>query len=627
MSPLGDINKQDGAPELRRRARFLYLVLVLAFLGLVSRLVFLQIVQGERYTFLSENNRIRIKRVPGTRGMIFDREGQLLVDSRPSFDLIFVPEDSENPENTLRLLARYLQRDEKELLKTFEENKSRAAFDELVIGRDIDWSAVVAVEAHQLDLPGVTLRARPRRSYADGPMAAHVLGYLGEINQRQLKNLKDQGYVIGDEIGQYGLERRWEELLRGQSGGQQVEVDALGRRVRVLHEVSDVPGYTVHLTLDRQLQATAYEALKGKEGTIVAIDVRNGAVLAMASTPAFDPNVFARGIKADEWTGLIKDQLRPLSNRAIQGQYPPGSTFKIIMTIAGLEEGVIQPEAAISDPGFYTFGNRSFRDWKKGGHGSVNLHRAIVESCDTYFYQLGPKLGIDKIAKWARAFGLGEKTGIVLDDEKSGTIPDTEWKRKRFRQPWFPGETVSVAIGQGYVTVTPLQLANMMAAVANGGKLFRPYLVSKVESVDGATVREYGPELIRTIDLKPDTLKRLHEALADVVSAPGGTGGAARSPLLAIAGKTGTAQVVEMKGGYLKTEQLAYFNRDHAWFVSYAPVDNPQLAIAVLVEHGGHGGDAAAPMAKKVYEKFVELQKQGTEKQQQVRAEGESRAN
>lgn len=626
MAALAEINKQDGAPELRRRARLLYVILALAFLTLISRLVFLQIIQGERYTFLSENNRIRIKRVPGTRGMIFDRQGQLLVDSRPSFDLIFVPEDSESPETTLRLLARYLQRDESELLKTFEENKSRAAFDELVIGRDIDWSAVVAVETHQLDLPGVSLRARPRRSYADGPMAAHVLGYLGEINQRQLKILKEQGYVIGDEIGQYGLERRWEELLRGQSGGQQVEVDALGRRVRVLHEVSDVPGYTVHLTLDRQLQETAYEALKGKQGTIVALDVRNGAILALASTPAFDPNAFARGIKSEEWSGLIKDQLRPLSNRAIQGQYPPGSTFKIIMSIAGLEEGVIQPESSIQDPGFYTFGNRSFRDWKKGGHGSVNLHKAIVESCDTYFYQLGPKLGVDRIAKWARAFGLGEKTGVVLDDEKAGTIPDTEWKRKRFRQPWFPGETVSVAIGQGYVTVTPLQLANMMAAVANGGKLYRPYLVSKVESVDGATVREYGPELIRTIELKPDTLKRVHEALADVVNGAGGTGGAARSQIVQIAGKTGTAQVVEMKGGYVKTEQLAYFNRDHAWFVSYAPVDDPQIAIAVLVEHGGHGGDAAAPMAKKVFEKYIEMQKQNTDKQQ-VRVDGENRAN
>ncbi len=626
MTVLTDINRQNGAPELRSRARVLYFVVILAFLTLFARLLFLQVIQGERYTFLSENNRIRLKRTPGTRGMIFDREGKLLVDSRPSFDLTFVSEDTGEPESTLRLLAHYLGRDEKELLAILEENKKRPAFDEVVLGRDVDWATVVAVETHQLELPGVTLRVRPRRNYADGPAAAHVLGYLGEVNSKQLKILKEQGYVSGDEIGQYGLERRWEDVLRGQSGGQQVEVDALGRRVRVLHEVNDVPGYTVHLTLDRELQETAFEALKGKEGTVVALDVNSGAILAMVSTPAFDPNSFARGIKADEWSALMKDRLRPLSNRATQGQYPPGSTFKIIMAIAGLEEDVIQPDSRIYDPGYFNFGNRAFRDWKKGGHGSVDLHRALVESCDVYFYQLGPRIGIDRIAKWARAFGLGDKTGVALDDERNGVVPDSEWKRKRYRQPWYPGETVSIAIGQGYLTVTPLQMANMIATVANGGKLFRPRLVSKVESVDGTTVRDYGPELIHTIDIKPATLERVRNALADVVKAPGGTGGAARSTLVDIAGKTGTAQVVEMKGGYVKTEQLAYFSRDHAWFVSYAPVQNPQIAVAVLVEHGGHGGDAAAPMAKKVIEKFIEQQKKPAN-QEQVRTEGEIRAN
>ena len=626
MTGIGDISRQDGAPELRIRARWLYLIVIFAFLSLTINLLLLQVLQGERYSFLSENNRVRIKRMPGTRGMILDRAGQLLVDSRPSFDLLFVPEDTNDPENTLRLLARYLGRDEKELLAILEENRKRPAFQELLLGRDVDWPTVVAVESHQLDLPGVNLRARPRRSYADGPVGAHVLGYLGEIGSRQLQLLKDEGYTLGDEIGQYGLERHWEEVLRGQSGGQQVEVDALGRRMRVLHEVPDVPGYTVHLTLDQQLQATAFQALKDKEGTIVVLDVNTGAILAMVSTPAFDPNIFARGIKAEEWRGLIKDRLRPLSNRATQGQYPPGSTFKVVMAIAGLEEGAVQPETTISDPGFYNFGNRAFRDWKKGGHGSVDLHKAIVQSCDVYFYQLGPRLGVDRIAKWSRAFGLGEKSGVALDDERSGLIPDTEWKRKRYRQPWFPGETVSVAIGQGYVTVTPLQLANMMAAVANGGTVYRPRIVSKIESTDGATIREYGPEKIRTIKVNPATLQRVRNALAHVVGGPGGTGGAARSSLVEIAGKTGTAQVVEMKGAYLKSEQLAYFSRDHAWFVSYAPAQSPQIAVAVLVEHGGHGGEAAAPVAKKVIEKYIELQNQPAD-QRQVRVEGEKRAN
>jgi penicillin-binding protein 2 len=626
MNGLSDINRQDGAPELRIRARWLFYILIIAFLGLVTRLLFLQIIQGERYTFLSENNRIRIKRIPGTRGMVVDRQGRLMVDSRPSFDLLFVPEDSDDPENTLRVLARYLGRDEKEFLTALDENKKRPAFEEVTLGRDVDWPTVVSVETHQLDLPGVSLRTRPRRSYVDGQMGAHVLGYLGEIGSSQLKLLKEEGYSLGDEIGQFGLERRWEAVLRGQSGGQQVEVDALGRRMRVLHEVPDVPGYTVHLTLDQRLQEAAYEALKGKEGTIVALDVNSGAILAMVSTPAFDPNSFARGIKTEEWRELIKDRLRPLSNRATQGQYPPGSTFKIIMSIAGLEEGVLQPEARISDPGYYTFGNRQFRDWKKGGHGSVDLHKAIVESCDVYFYQLGPRIGIERIAKWARAFGLGEKTGVALDDERSGTVPDSEWKRRRYRQPWYPGETVSISIGQGYLTVTPLQLANMIAAVANGGTLYRPRIVSKVESFDGATVREYGPEKIRTINIKPTTLALVRSALADVVNGAGGTGGAARSSVVPIAGKTGTAQVVEMKGGYMKTEQLAYFNRDHAWFVSYAPAQNPQIAVAVLVEHGGHGGDAAAPMAKKLIERYIEGQKQPAD-QRQVKVEGANLAD
>lgn len=623
---LSDLGRKDGAPELRPRTRLIYLLVTLAFIGIMARLIFLQAIQGERYSYLSENNRIRIKRILGTRGMIYDQRGDLLVDSRPSFDLLFVPEDSENPEATLRQLARYLGREESELLENFKQSQSRSAFDDITLGKDVDWATVVAVETHQLDLPGVTLRARPRRSYADGPAGAHVLGYLGEIGPKQLKSFKAEGYELGDEIGQYGLEKKWEQYLRGKGGGQQVEVDAVGRRVRVLSEVISGPGYTVHLTLDRKLQQTAYEALQGKEGTIVVLDVHSGAILAMASTPAFDPNVFARGIKGDEWRALIKDRLRPLSNRAIQGQYPPGSTFKVVMAIAGLEEEAIQPDTKIFDPGFFPFGNRNFRDWKKEGHGSVDLHKSLVESCDVYYYTLGTRLGIDKIAKWSRAFGLGEKSGALLDDEKSGLVPDTEWKRKRYRQPWYPGETPSVAIGQGYLTVTPLQLANMMAAVANGGTLYRPRLVSRVESIEGQRVYEQGPEVIRTIELKPETLNRVRNALADVVQGAAGTGKAARSPIIALAGKTGTAQVVEMKGAYLKSEQLTYFNRDHAWFVSYAPLNKPEIAIAVLVEHGGHGGEAAAPMAKKVAEKYAEM-KNSSPTQQEARAEGEKRAN
>ncbi|MBI2988567.1 MAG: penicillin-binding protein 2 [Deltaproteobacteria bacterium] len=618
--------RKDVAPELRWRANFLMILVSIAFLFLAGRLFFLQVLQGERFTYLSENNRIRLKKIPGTRGMIFDRKGQLLVDSRPSFDLLFVPEDAEEPEVTLRRLARLLQRDEGEFLTLLDQNKGRPPFEEMVLGRDVDWRALVTVETHQLDLPGVTLRIRPRRSYVLNSMAAHLLGYLGEIGPRQLKLQKEKGYGMGDEIGQFGLERRWEDFLRGRSGGQQVEVDALGRRVRVLHEVEDVPGHSVYLTLDRDLQETAHDALKGKDGAIVALDVNSGAVLALVSTPAFDPNVFARGITAEEWRTLGRDRAHPLNNRAVQGQYPPGSTFKIVLTIAALEEKVIEPETQLLCRGSMVFGNRVFRDWKKEGHGAVDLHKGIVQSCDVYFYQLGQRIGIDRIAKYARALGLGEKTGIPLDDEKPGLIPDSEWKERRFGQPWFPGETPSASIGQGYITVTPLQMANLMATVANGGTLYRPWFVRKVESLDGTLIREYGPEKIRSLSLKENTLRHLRSALAEAVNSGSGTGGRAKSKLVEIAGKTGTAQVVEMRGAFVKSEQLSYLIRDHAWFVAYAPANNPEIAVATLVEHGGHGGSAAAPLAKQVIEKYFSLKGHPSEPRQASR-EGDIRAN
>lgn len=604
--------RQEVDPEFRSRVHLLVTLVAIAFIALVGRLFLFQLIQGDRYTYLSENNRIRIKKIPGARGMVFDRIGRLLVDNRPSFDLLFVPEDAAEPETTLKHLARFLGRDETELLNLLEQNRVRPAFGEIVVGRDVDWRSVVAVETHQLDLPGVTLWIRPRRSYLMDGKAAHVLGYIGEIGPRQLKARRDKGYGMGDEIGQFGLEKNWEEFLRGRSGGQQVEVDALGRRVRVLHAVEDVPGQNVYLTLDRELQETAYEALEGKEGTIVALDVNSSAVLAMVSTPGFDPNLFARGITAEEWRALTRDPMNPLNNRAIQGQYPPGSTFKIVLAIAGLEEEIIRPDTTFFCPGSLTVGNRVFRDWKKEGHGTVDLNKGLAQSCDVYFYLLGQKLGVDRIAKYARDLGLGEKTGIALDDEKPGLIPDTEWKKRRFGQPWFPGETPSVAIGQGYVNITPLQFANLTAAVANGGTLYRPWFVRRVETLDGRLIREYGPEVIRTLNLKESTLEHVRKALQDVVNSGPGTGGRAKSELVRIAGKTGTAQVAEMRGAVVKSENLPYKIRDHAWFVAFAPAEKPEIAVVVLIEHGGHGASAAAPLAKKIIERYLSRQTEPT---------------
>ncbi|MFQ5916615.1 MAG: penicillin-binding protein 2, partial [Candidatus Binatia bacterium] len=503
MLPLTSSTEVDE--QFRRRTLFVIAAVSFVFLLLAVRLLVLQVLQGERFTYLSENNRIRLKRIPGIRGTVFDRKGRLLVHSPPSFDLLLVPEDAEEPEVTLRRLALLLGWDERELLGVLSNNRSRPPFGEIILRKDIDWRSVVAVETHQIDLPGVTLRIRPKRSYPDKGMTAHLLGYLGEINPGQLRSLGNRGYRLGDEIGRFGLEKTLEEYLRGKSGGQQVEVNALGRQVRVLYQVNDVRGHSTFLTIDRDLQKSAYQALDGKEGAIVALEANSGAILALVSTPAFDPNLFARGITAQEWQAILEDKMRPLQNRAIQGQYPPGSIFKMVLAIAALEEGVIEPDTRLFCNGSIVVGRRVFRDWKKEGHGEVDLHEGLVESCDVYFYQLGLQLGVDRIAQYARILGLGGKTGIALQGEKEGLIPDSQWKMKQYGQRWFTGETPSVAIGQGYVSVTPLQMASLMAAVANGGTLYRPWFVRKLESVDGTVIREYGPEKIRSLPFKKDT--------------------------------------------------------------------------------------------------------------------------
>jgi penicillin-binding protein 2 len=605
MLPLTSRTEVDE--QFRRRTLLVIAAVSIVFFLLTVRLVVLQVLQGERFTYLSENNRIRLKRISGIRGMVFDRRGRLLVHSPPAFDLLLVPEDAEEPEATLRRLARLLGWDERELLSALSKNRSRPPFGEIVLKKGIDWRSVVAVETHQIDLPGVTLRIRPKRSYPDKGMTAHLLGYLGEIGPGQLSSLRNRGYRLGDEIGRFGLEKTLEEYLRGKSGGQQVEVNALGRQVRVLYQVKDVPGHSTFLTIDRDIQKTAYKALDGKEGAIVALEANSGAILALVSTPAFDPNVFARGVTAQEWRAILGDETHPLQNRAIQGQYPPGSVFKMVLALAALEEGVIEPDTRLFCNGSLAVGKRLFRDWKKWGHGEVDLHKGLVESCDVYFYQLGLRLGVDRIARYARMLGLGEKTGIALQGEEEGLIPDSRWKVERYGQRWYTGETPSVAIGQGYVSVTPLQMASLMAAVANGGTLYRPWYVRKVESVDGTVIREYGPEKIRSLPFKKGTLDLLRRALRDVVNGVRGTGSKARSDLVEIAGKTGTAQVAKMGRVIIKSENLPYSIRDHAWFVAYAPYERPEIVVAVLVEHGGHGGSGAAPLAKKVIDSYFSL--------------------
>lgn len=603
MIPLA---QREVPVALRRRVLTAFGISLLGFLVLLTQLWNLQILQGNDLRASSDGNRIRLRRVQATRGTVVDRHGKVLVDSRPAFDAVLVPEDAPDLELTLETLSQLFGQGSAEMRNLINHTSTRPPFEELTVKRDLSWDEVVALETHQLDLPGVSLRITPRRLYPLDTELAHVLGYVGEASPEELA--ADPRYHMGDLLGKAGIEKQWERYLRGVSGGQQIEVDAVGRKLKVLREVEEEPGNTVTLTIDLELQQAATAALGDRSGSIVALDPNNGEILAMVNSPSFDPNMFARGVRRDEWRGLVSDKERPLNNRAIQGQYPPGSTFKIIVATAALEEGVINPFTRIRCGGGLQFGNHYFRCWKKRGHGSMNVHDALVQSCDVFFYQVAQRLGVDVIAKYARAFGLGLPTGIGLEHEQAGTVPDTAWKRKRFKQPWYAGETLSVAIGQGYVTATPLQMANAVATAATG-TLHRPRLVARVETADGEPVQIEPPAAGDSLEVRETTLRQVREALRDVVGR--GTGKNARIAGIEVAGKTGTSQVVALGRQRLKAKQVPRQHRDHAWFVAYAPADEPAIAVAALVEHAdGGGGAVAAPIVREVLTRFFELKSQ-----------------
>lgn len=601
------VSSRREVPNEFRRRLGIALALVMALFALTFiRLWHLQVSEGDEYRSLSEHNRIRLKRVRATRGTILDRHGDIVVDNRPSFDLVLVPEDAHDVPATTAALTRLLGPEVGDLSAIVAAARNRPAFEDVVLVRDLDWERIVKIETHQFELPGVSVQVGPRRTYPFGQMAAHLLGYVGEVSQQERETRR--GYHLGDLIGKAGAERYYEDYLRGVDGGQQVEVNAVGRKLRVLSEVDETPGNSLVLTIDRDLQEAAEKAMEGHDGSVVALDTRTGEILAMVSRPAFDPNVFARGIRMAEWKALVDDRKHPLNSKSVQGTYPPGSTYKVVMAAAALEEGVITPFTTIFCGGGLFFGNRTFRCWRPQGHGSVNVHEALVRSCDVFFYQVGQRLGVDTIAEYSHRFGLGAPTGITLEHESGGTIPSSEWKRQRFGEPWYPGETLSVAIGQGYVTTTPLQMASVIATVANGGIVYRPKFVKRVEGTDGTTVLQEAPEVVRDVGFKKSTLLQIREALSDVVNTNRGTGSNARLPGIEVGGKTGTAQASHAGGDKANQKGWSREKRDHAWFIAFAPVDNPEIAIAVLAEHAGeHGGTAAAPIARKVLARYFHV--------------------
>lgn len=555
------------------------------FAVFLLRLWYLQVIKGGEYKKIAEQNRLRAVWIPAPRGIIYDRNDNILVNNIPSFDISIAREDIPGDPETLGALGRLLGLEPSVIMERIEKAPPKLS-EPIKLKQNVSFEEVARVEAGKMDFPGLQVDVVVSREYLY-PMG-HVIGYLGRLT---LQQAEDPEYIdVPREafIGQWGVEKVFDNVLRGTAGKKLVEVDALGRVIKIFGNQPFIKGGDIKLTIDINLQAVAENALIDKTGAVVALNPNTGEILALASSPSFDPNLFARGISYKNWRVLIENPFNPFLNRAIQSQYPPGSTFKIITAIAALEKGIITKDTEFVCNGSINIG-RVFKCWKDKGHGRIDLHRAIVESCDVYFYEVGRRLGIDALAQYASAFGLGKPAGIELEDERKGIVPSTEWKFKTKKDRWYLGETLNTAIGQGYLNVTPLQMARLMALVVNGGKLYKLHLLK--DSVSG---------MEEEVSINPETIAFIKKALIGVVSEAGGTGGGTRSNVVSIGGKTGTAQVI---GGDSKRRFFGQ-NADHAWFLGFAPEDKPEIVVTVLVEHGGHGGTAAAPIAKSVIEAF-----------------------
>ncbi len=600
----------DVSETVRKKVKFFVVLVVFSFLCLWMRVWYLQILQGQNFKGLSENNRIRQISLSPYRGIIKDRNGETLVSIRPSFNLYITPEDIGDLIETLGFLSEKIPINK---IKLRRDIKAVRAFKDVLVKSDINWEEVAFVEENKMRLPGVRINVEPLRNYVYNDFASHALGYLGEISKAKLEGMKNSVYRQGDLVGKRGIERVYESVLRGEKGYEEVEVDVSGRELRTVRKLPPKSGEGLILTLDARIQKVVEQLMTGTpespvSGSIVVIKVQTGEIMALVSKPSFDANLFAAGISKENWKKLILDERHPLQNRAIDGQYPPASTYKIVTALAALEEKVITPEATVYCPGHFKLGKGRYRCWKKRGHGAVNMHTALVQSCDVFFYTMGYRLGIDRLAKYAKELGLGSITGIGLKGEKPGLIPTTTWKLAARKQPWLAGETISASIGQGFNLITPIQQANMVATLANGGILLKPYLIKSIEDSDGKVLKEFYPEITRKINIKPESLKLVLEAMRGVVNEPHGTGYRARLKNIKVSGKTGTAQVVRMKPGDQRDgEKTPYQFQDHAWFVAFAPFEKPEISVSVIVEHGGHGGSVAAPLARKIIKTYFDL--------------------
>ncbi len=577
---------------------------------LIARMVYLQIINLNHFSLLSENNRMSILPIPPTRGLIYDRNGILLAQNLPSFTLELVTEHMHDVNKTLRQIGKLITLT-KEDIKRFNKNRRhKRRFEGVPLRFRLNDSEVARIAVNQYRMPGVNIRATLTRHYPLGALGAHAIGYVGRINIEELRKLNASNYSGTSHIGKTGIERAYEKLLHGHVGMQKVETNAQGKILRVLQRTLPIPGKNLYLNLDVKLQAIAENGFGDRTGALVAINPRSGAVLALVSVPTFDPNLFVNGISRKKYKQLRDSPDRPLFNRALRGQYPPGSTIKPFIGLAGLELHTITPTDEIYCPGWFSLKNdpRHYRDWKKNGHGKTNLTRAIVQSCDVYFYNLALALGIDNIHSFLSKFGLGERTGIDIKGEKPGLLPSRAWKRRVHHLPWFPGETLITGIGQGFMLTTPLQLASITATLSRHGQRMQPHMLYAIESPGSKHVKIIPPTIITPpVQASEANWNIIIQAMKKVVNSPHGTARRISHHLsYSIAGKTGTAQVFGIK----QNEEYVAKNvikklRDHALFIGFAPVENPRIAVAVVVENGGGGGSVAAPIARKVMDQYL----------------------
>ena len=610
---------QEYTADIEHRFKYAAIAVAVLFFVVAGRLYYLQVIKGAFYHFFSTENSIKAIKVPAPRGMIFDRRGRVLVDNRPAFNIIITPQYVVDPPKTLESVHVLLGIPRGNLEAIWEQRKQQPRYRPLVLKADASYDEAALIHAcknpwydHQdpFDLRGVDVEVLYQRSYPESNIATHVLGYVREIDAQRLDRYEKEHpgrYHLGDRVGIRGLEERWDLMLRGRDGYEERVVNAVGREVDYegiasqLEQRPAVPGSNLVLTIDQDLQRVAREMFGGRKGAAVAIDPRDGAILTMYSSPSYDLNQLASPEGSDYWLQISSDPAHYLLNRATQGGYPPGSTYKLVTAAAALAEGVVSPTERVPCWGQLNYRGRAYHCWRAGGHGFIDLHRAIVSSCDVYFYTLGLRLGVDRLAKYARLFGFGQKTGVPLPGERAGIIPTSEWKLQRLGQPWQKGETLSVAVGQAYDVVTPLQNALLAAQLANGGKRLELHFVNAILDFNGEKTYQWEPpEDLEPVPVDPKIIQMLKEAMAGVVSEPGGTAHRLSSYKIPMGGKTGTAQVVRLDRG---AECHSEICKDHSWFIGFAPVESPSIAAAVVVEHGGFGSEAAAPIVGALLQK------------------------